>query len=283
MSDMKTAISSYSFQRAINRGEETQLSVIAKAKAMGLDAIEFIDLCPPEGVSEEDYAVQLRDEAVQQGIAIAAYTVGADLLREDLDAEVERVCRKVDVAVLLGATLLRHDATFQNPPEGWDAVLPRLAEGCRRITEYAAARGVKTMVENHGLFCQDSVRVEALIKAVAHENFGWLVDTGNFLCVDEDPLAAVTRAASYAFHVHIKDFIFKSAADGAPSDGWIVTRGGNFLRGTVAGHGIVPIARCIAALKAAGYDGVVSLEFEGWEDLDDALTHGVAFLKKVTQ
>ncbi len=280
---MKTAISSYSFQRAIDRGEDTQLSVIAKAKALGLDAIEFIDLTPPEGVSEEDYAVQLREEAAKQGLAIAAYTVGADLLREDLDAEVERLCRKVDVAVLLGAALLRHDATFQNPPEGFDAVLPRLAEGCRRVTAYAAARGVKTMVENHGLFCQDSVRVEALCRAVDHENFGWLVDTGNFLCVDEPPLAAVTRAAPYAFHAHVKDFICKTAEEGAPSDGWIVTRGGNFLRGTVAGHGVVPIADCIAALKAAGYDGYVSLEFEGWETLEDALHHGVAFLKKVAE
>ncbi len=278
---MKTAISSYSFQHAIHRGEETQHSIIAKAKAMGLDAIEFIDLCPPEGISEEDYAVSLRDEAAKENIAIAAYTVGADLLRDDLDAEVERLCRKVDVAVLLGAKLLRHDATFQNPPEGWDAVLPRLAEGCRRVTEYAARRGVKTMVENHGLFCQDSVRVESLCRTVDHENFGLLVDTGNFLCVDEAPEEAVARCAPYAFHVHIKDFIRKTAEEGCPSDGWIVTRGGNFLRGTVAGHGIVPIARCIAALKAAGYDGIVSLEFEGWEHLDEALPHGVAFLKKV--
>lgn len=277
---MKTAVSSYSFQFDINRGAETQLSVIAKAKELGLDAIEFIDLAPPEGVSEEDYAVQLRGEAAAQGIAIAAYTVGADLLREDLDAEIARVCRKVDVAVLLGASLLRHDATFQNPPEGWEAVLPRLAEGCRRITEYAAARGVKTMVENHGFFCQDAVRVEALCRAVDHPNFGLLVDMGNFLCVDDEPLEAVTRTAPYAFHVHVKDFIKKCAADGCPSDGWIVTRGGNFLRGTVAGHGAVPIARCIEALKTVGYDGYVSLEFEGWERLDDALRHGVAFLKK---
>ena len=157
-----------------------------------------------------------------------------------------------------------------------------IVEGCRRITEYAAARGVKTTVENHGFFCQDSVRMEQLIQTVDHQNFGWLVDTGNFLCVDEDPVAAVSRAASYAFHVHVKDFIRKMAEDGCPSDGWIVTRGGNFIRGTVAGHGIVPVARCIEILKAADYDGYVSLEFEGWERLEDALHHGVAFLKKVT-
>jgi hypothetical protein len=43
------------------------------------------------------------------------------------------------------------------------------------------------MVENHGFFCQDSERVEKLITQVGKENFGALVDIGNFLCVDESP------------------------------------------------------------------------------------------------
>ena len=38
------------------------------------------------------------------------------------------------------------------------------------MTEYAAAKGIKTMVENHGFFCQDSDRVEKLVTAVAHPN-----------------------------------------------------------------------------------------------------------------
>ena len=38
----------------------------------------------------------------------------------------------------------------------------------QRITEFAAERGIKTMVENHGFFCQDSVRVEKLVSGVAH-------------------------------------------------------------------------------------------------------------------
>lgn len=59
------------------------------------------------------------------------------------------------------------------------------------MTAYAAEKGIKTAVENHGTFCQDSDRVELLVNTVAHDNFGLLVDMGNFLCADENPAAAV--------------------------------------------------------------------------------------------
>lgn len=54
------------------------------------------------------------------------------------------------------------------------------------MTEYAEQKGVKTCIENHGFFAQDAERVEKLINAVGHPNFGALVDIGNFACADED-------------------------------------------------------------------------------------------------
>ena len=59
------------------------------------------------------------------------------------------------------------------------------------------------------------------------------------------------------------------------------TSGGNYLRGTVLGHGIVPLKSCISALKKAGYEGVLSLEFEGPEETEYALKNGLDFLKKI--
>ena len=41
---MKIGVSSYSFQQLINAGAESQLSIMKKAKEMGFDAIEFIDI-----------------------------------------------------------------------------------------------------------------------------------------------------------------------------------------------------------------------------------------------
>lgn len=285
---MKTSVSSYSFSYMMRNQGETQLSVMAKAKEYGFDAIEFTDLTPPEGTTQEEYALQLRAEADRLGLEISGYSVSADLLfgsEGDLDAEVEKTKKKVDIAALLGVPVMRHDAAsgrFVGDREyrGFRNVVDRLADGCRQITEYAAAKGIRTAVENHGYFAQDSDRVELLVNTVAHPNFGLQVDMGNFLCADEDPVTAVSRCAPYAFNAHAKDFLFKSGQEDLP-EGFFQTRGGNYIRGTVVGHGVVPVKQCVAILKRAGYDGYLTLEFEGMERNEDALKIGARYLRKL--
>ena len=115
--------------------------------------------------------------------------------------------------------------------------------------------------------------------AVNHPNYGWLVDMGNFLCADEPPMHALPIAAPYAVHAHAKDFLLKREN---PGEGWFPTRNGWVLRGTVVGHGVVPIADCVQVLRDAGYDGWLSLEFEGMEENLTALRCGLAYLRKVT-
>ncbi len=284
---MKTSVSSYSFSHLMRTTGETQFSVIEKAKNLGFDAIEFTDLTPPEGESALSFAVWLKGEAARVGIEISCYSVGADLLSGsdgDLTAEVAKIKEKVDIAAALGVSLMRHDATHSfhgdRGYQGFVNVLPRLADGCRQITEYAQAKGIRTMVENHGYFCQDSDRVEALVNTVAHPNFGLLVDMGNFLCVDEDPTLAVSRTAPYAFNVHAKDFLVKPGTGPCP-EGFFTTRAGNYLRGTVIGHGAVPVAQCVNTLKRAGYNGYLTLEFEGMERNLDALQYGSNLLRQL--
>lgn len=286
---MKTSVSSYSFAYLMQTEGETQLSVIKKAKDIGFDAIEFTDLCPPEGVEAEEYAKMLKAEAEACGLEISCYSVGADFLSGSggcLEKEIELVKRKVDIAKALGVKLMRHDASFSflNNDRGYNGfinVVDRLAEGCRAVTEYAQGFGIKTMIENHGFFCQDSDRVELLVNRVAHRNFGLLVDMGNFMCVDEDPGLAVGRCAPYAFNAHVKDFVFKSGVEECPGEGFIHTRAGNYIRGTIIGHGAVPIRQCVSALKRAGYDGYLTLEFEGLERSDTALKYGCDYLKRL--
>lgn len=284
---MKIGVSSYSFQQLLSAGAETQLSIMEKAKAMGFDGIEFTDLTPPPGVSEEGYARMLRAESDRLGLPILSYTIGANLLCDaGPDAEVERVCRKVDIAQILGAPCLRHDAAWDVPYEmrgivGFQQVLPTLAEGCRRITAYAAEKGVLTMVENHGTFCQESSRVEALVTAVMHPNFGVLADVGNFACADENSAAAVGRLAPYVKHVHAKDFFVRSGNGFDPGAGFFRSRGGNFLRGTIVGHGDIPVLQCLRILKSSGYAGAVSVEFEGMEPCLQGIAAGLENLRKM--
>lgn len=283
---MKTAVSSYSFRKLMLNQGISIFEVIEKAKEIGFDAIEFTNLeIPTENDDVFELAKNVKEKADKVGIKISCYSVSADLLcgsDGDLEKEIEAVKRKVDIANTLGVKLMRHDATFNFPkaPLGFNDVLPHLAEGCKKITEYAKSFGIKTMVENHGFFCQDSERMEALVNAVGDENFGLQVDMGNFLCVDENPILAVSRCAPYAYNAHVKDFIYKSG-EGDALDGFINTRGGAYIRGTVAGHGIVPIKQCTRALKKAGYDGFLTLEFEGWEETEHAIKAGFSTLSRL--
>lgn len=97
------------------------------------------------------------------------------------------------------------------------------------------------MVENHGFFFQDVDRVESLVTRVGHPNFGLLFDMGNFLCGDVEPSAALGRLAPFVRYVHAKDFIVKEGAGARPGRGFFRSRGGRYLRGTIIGHGEVPV------------------------------------------
>ena len=272
---MKIGVSSYSFSHTMRATSADLFTVCDRAKEYGFDGIEFIDL-PAETHDEElVMAGRLREHCKALALPIIAYTVRADFL-ENAD-EVERLERKLDVAKRLGATLLRHDVTWRTDVP-WRDIIETAAPFIRRVTEYGARIGIRTCTENHGFVLQDADRVEALIRAVDHENYGWLVDFGNFLCADQNPLQALPIAAPYAFHAHAKDFIWKREA---PGEGWITTRAGCAIRGTVPGHGVVPIRDCVEILRKAGYDGWLSLEFEGWEDDLRAIQAGLKVLREI--
>ncbi len=281
---MKIGVSSYSFRKHIVQTKCDYFEICDKAKEMGFDGMEFIDLDNKEFAITQDpmkTAAQIKEYCKKIGLDVIAYTIGANFLSEDIEAEVERLKRAVDVAVELGAPVLRHDVCYALPKDplySWREAIKDMAPNIRRVTEYAKERGIKTCTENHGYIFQAPERVEALIREVGSDNYGWLVDMGNFLCADSEPTASVHIASRYAFHVHAKDFLFKSGKEDNPG-GFFQTNGGNFLRGTVIGHGVVPVKNCVNILKKAGYDAYISVEFEGMEDCLPAIKMGHDYLR----
>ncbi len=282
---MKIGVSSYSFSAYIMKSGCDYFKICDIAKEMGFDGIEFINLRNEQWgmlCDEINMAGKLREYCKIIGLDIIAYTVGANLLADDIEAEMAGLRHSVDVAKTLGAPLMRHDVCGRlrdraryNYKNAIEETVPYI----REITEYAKERGIRTCTENHGYIFQAPNRVEELIRAVDNDNYGWLCDIGNFMCADCDPVNAVKIAAPYSFHVHAKDFLFKSGASDAP-EGFFRTAGQNYLRGTVVGHGAVPVVNCIKILKNAGYNGYISVEFEGMEEPLAAIKSGLVFLKK---
>lgn len=289
---MKISVSSYCYKQYISAGKMTQFDCVAKAHEMGFEAIEFTtlipncDLSPKEQVFEEQIALakKIKAEADKYGMVINCYAVGSHMSHptdEEDDAEFERLKKELQIAHILGAEVMRHDAVTNQPMRhrSFDLSLPYIAKNFRRVAEYAQTLGIKTCFENHGRICQDSDRCEKLYNAIDHDNFGLLVDFGNFLGVDENPLTAVSRLAPYTIHAHAKDRVIIDGSKTKP-EGTSVTRGGNFQYFTAIGDGVVPTKQCLRALKNVGYDGYITIEYDrGREDCISAIARSFDNLK----
>ncbi|GIP43989.1 sugar phosphate isomerase [Paenibacillus sp. J45TS6] len=280
---MKLGLSSYSLYQALKKGTMTIADVIDFTADHGGEHIEIVPL--GYNLTEQPELIDLIvAKAAERGIEISNYAIGANFLVDSEEAyqqEIARVKNEVDIADRLGVKLMRHDVASSPDVSiaNFNANIDRLAAACREIAEYAGKYGITTSVENHGYFIQHSDRVQALIHAVNMPNFKTTLDVGNFLCADEQPLAGVKNNLPYASIVHIKDFYVRPAGQN-PGDGFFRSTAGNYLRGAVVGQGDIPMRDVIQLVKASGYDGYLSLEFEGVEDCEFGARVGLANVKR---
>ncbi|MDX6485006.1 MAG: hypothetical protein QOF43_159 [Gaiellaceae bacterium] len=139
------------------------------------------------------------------------------------EGEAERVC---EIATALGTRLLG----------GLAADLPGVAPILR---EHEMLLGI----ENH----PEKTPAELLAKIREDPGvLGATIDTGWWATQGYDAARAIEELAPHVLHVHLKDVL----ETGAPHETcrW--------------GDGIVPIERCIDALRSIGYDGAITIEHE---------------------
>ncbi|SEM93858.1 sugar phosphate isomerase/epimerase family protein [Lihuaxuella thermophila] len=268
---MKLGLSTYSLSKAMASGEMTVLDAMDWMKQQGARHVEIV----PHGFSLEDHSSlvdEIKGKAEELGLEISNYAIGANFIGLDEAGyrnEIERVMRHVDIAHRLGAGRMRHDVASRPKHETdihrFEADLPLIVSACRQIADYAKQYGIITSVENHGYYVQASDRIQRLLYLVDRDNFKTTLDIGNFWCVDEDPVQAVEKNLPYASMIHWKDFYLRPRHQD-PGEGWFQTLSGNFLRGSIFGHGDLDVRTILKIIKDSGYDGFISIEFEGMED-----------------
>ena len=274
---MKLGMSSYSFRPLLANGSleiEGMFDWLQSNHAQHLEIATFSFSRAGEEASYDlvgDTETLARIEAAssQTNIPISGICMAAKFAFVDpaeRRAQIEQVKRHVELCNRMEIGFLRHDVVLWSQrlrhASEFEENFASIVEACREIADYAAGHGVVTSVENHGFFMNGSGRVQRLLHAVAHPNFKFTVDVGNFLCVDEDAAVATRASLADASFVHLKDFYVRRRS---PGPGWLETLGGQSIRGSVFGFGDLETAMILEALVASGYDGFVSLEYEGNE------------------
>ncbi len=290
---MQLGFSSYSFHQRLNDGSMTIFDVIdwisdSEGEHLELAAIyRGADAPVPTPDSDPAFVEQVRTRAADRGVILSNMCIGANFVADEAspDAEIARVKTWVDLAESLGISRMRHDVVGPTRFDGDDSVqfdqaLPVITRASKEIAQYAAPKGITTSLENHGFFVQASERVRRVVRAVDEPNFATTLDVGNFVCVDEDPTVAVPSNLPYAMIVHLKDFYIRTP-EHDPGEGWFRSRGGKYLRGAIVGNGDIDLWAIGQAITASGYDGFVSIEFEGQEDCLVGCARGAANARRI--
>lgn len=261
------AISSYSFHRLVKSGEIRLEDTPKLARECGADAIEIATGGTLGPALDETLAARLADAADAADVAIVGFALHANLVGEDnqLDeAALESTIAQIAAASSIGVDRVRHDAMWRAAgddlsDEAWDACLWPLTKACRTIATKGAALGVRTSIENHGLFLAPAWRVEQLLASVQHPNFGVTLDLGNLLWAPQDLVASTRSLAPYAVTVHVKDF--KRPSDDPAA--WPTYPGGPKALPVALGEGNLPLVEQIDACLEADANPLWVAEFEG--------------------
>lgn len=286
---MQLCVSSYSLARWRRENKKTLEQSIQQVAGMGVRFMEFSGLADTRHHALSDpveIAKRVRRTCEKSGLTPVSYCVGAELLLPPRKQKqtVAELKKQIDVAATLGVRSTRQDVT-RGFPADWTGkqtfaeALKVVVPALRELADYAQEKGVILTLENHGFYMQAATRVEKLLKTVNHPNYRLTLDMGNFLCVNDDPVAAVERLVPWAVMVHAKDFFVRPKKTMPPS-GWFATPTPISLRGAIVGHGAIDIPAQLKLLKKAGYQDVLSLEFEGMEEPLKAVDLGLEYLRR---
>jgi len=260
MSDsVKLAVSAWSFHTPLYAGKLRQTDVPAEVAALGFRHVELLEMFlwrKPPGILQRalrratpqtsptvDYSRdtlnELRGARLRAGTQLVCWAVDTDLTLTDADtrrAQLSHVATAIEAARFLGAPLLR---ITTGGKEGDSAAVGQTVDTLRSVLPAAMAGGVKLAIENHFGLSADPHALAEIVTMLNSPYVGVCLDLGNFREDEADD--GMRLLAPHAIHVHAKSYAF--GPDGEETK--------------------INYQATMQAIRAAGYDGVLSIEFEG--------------------
>lgn len=206
------------------------------------------------------------------GLSIPAMSVNFYFFAKD-EAERQRglshVGAMIDRAAAAGIDYVHLCSGKPSPGHGEAEMFPLFVETLRSVLERARDKGIDVGLESCApqMYPQCGRYLE-LAEALRPLELAVNFDPSHFQVIGEDPIEAVHRLAPLIRHVHIKDAKGRLPAFSFPP----------------LGEGEIDFPALVAALRAIGYDGALTIEYEanyfGWnKDPMAVLTESRAFLR----
>jgi sugar phosphate isomerase/epimerase len=165
---------------------------------------------------------------------------------------IDHTCRAIDLCAELGGP---HITTEPGGPlDAWPTRqrgIDLFVEALKPLAEHAHLRGVGLLIEPEpGLTVETTDQYLEVADRVGSPSIGLNFDVGHAFCMSEDLPAQIAKLAPHTRHYHFEDIA--------------ATRVHHHL---VPGEGAIDFAAVVAAIKATGYDGWITVEL--YPNIDD--------------
>jgi sugar phosphate isomerase/epimerase len=227
------------------------------AKETGYQAVElhtdkllrYLDA----GYSAEDLRATLKKHGIVPACIdiLGAVERSAPAERRRLMEEARRLC---EVADTIGCPTIQLNAFCMLAHRPWEEILKLTAANIADIADMGQAYGIQFQVEGAAWTPIHSLsQCLQLIEAVDRKNVGLVIDFWHLWASRGTQCEEIARLDKHLIYgVHLADG--KRSPQGEP---WVDEK---LLRGFLPGDGDLPMAEWVAAVKATGFDGVVSGE-----------------------
>lgn len=269
---IKISMMSYTMSR---QKESFDLREMLKLTAeLNLDGIDFVRL-------HDTPARELRKMTDDLGIPVVCHTFFASLnhaTSAERQPALDAVKEGVEAAVELGAPTVMIPTPNKGDTFTRDQARSNWIEGLKEAKPIADEAGVTLTVENFPGANSPFVLADDVLHAVNEvPGLKLTFDSGN-AGSGEDPATSFQECSDYVVHAHFKDW-YRSDS---PDEGYRQMLDGRYYKSALIGEGVIDHKSVMRAMKAAGYNGCVNIEYEGNEyAADDAVRRATDYLRRL--
>ena len=164
---------------------------------------------------------------------------------------VENHKKWVDAAQKLGCHSIRVNTFGTNDPEVWKVTV---VDGLKKLSEYAATKGINVLCENHGWLSSDVPKLMEAIQLVNMSNCGTLPDFGNW-CVKRKEGAQWGECLEVYPDKYQGIKMMLTAAKAVSAKSYDFDENGN--------ETTLDYPRILQLVKDSGYTNFIGVEYEG--------------------
>ena len=217
--------------------------------------------------SLEDDPMEMKKMIKKAGLEVPCLSAHSNLL--DTSYGVDYLQKAIRFAYILGAPIVN---TSEGPKPGW-----MTDEDAFRIMKYnldhllkmAENYNITLTIEPHGYYTTNAEGLLKIMDLSDSDRLAINFDTGNVTIAGNDSVETLKAVVDHVVYVHLKD-VTRQMATGAGEEYGVVA-------GVAIGEGDVDIKGCIEVLKDHGYEGYLSIECSGV----DQLKRSIEYLKNI--